>query len=214
LRTLSPATDAERELAQAECRACHGDMQTNRQLVAAPGVYEGPDLAHCVTCHRGGGAPARVANEVARAAPTIDALQFDHQAHREVEGGCFACHGFDDEGSGAPTLLSSATCRSCHIEESGSGLAHRNLGDDPASCNACHQPEGPGRLAAVFYGASSAAATPSPLVRFSHSTPGHSSANCADCHGSLEGAAAEVVVPTSTGQSCRDCHTTTRFHWR
>ncbi|MBI1380002.1 MAG: FHA domain-containing protein [Planctomycetaceae bacterium] len=218
VRTLSPATDAERELADAECRACHGDMQTSRELVAAPAVYEGPDPAHCTTCHRGGGAPVRVAAEAARAAPAIDAVRFDHGAHRDVEGGCFACHAFDGEasGSGAPTLLASATCRSCHIEESGGGLAHRGLGEDPASCNACHQPEGTGRLAAVFYGDLDAgsAATPSPLVRFSHSTPGHASANCADCHGSLGDAAAEVVVPTSTGQSCRECHTTTRFHWR
>lgn len=215
VRTLLPETDAEREIAQAECRACHGDIETSRQLVTAPGVYEGPDPAHCTTCHRGSGAPVRVASDVARAAPTIDALEFDHQAHRDVEGGCFACHAFDvDSDQGEPALRMEATCRSCHIDETGSGLAHRNLGDDPASCDACHQPEGPGRLAAVFYGGSGAPATPSPLMRFSHSTPGHTSANCTDCHGSLEGVAAEVVVPTSTGQSCRECHTTTRFHWR
>ena len=221
LRTLSPNDPAQRELALAECQACHSDMASSRDLVAAPAVYEGPELTGCATCHREGGAPPRVANTLALAATTRSTTPFDHRAHRDVEGGCFVCHGFDTsaETFGAPMLLESASCRSCHLENVGSGLAHRHLGADSSACDACHQPEGPGRLAAVFYGPdakgpSTLLSATSPLVRFSHSTPGHSSANCADCHGSLDGPTAEVVVPTSTGESCRQCHTTTRFHWR
>lgn len=217
LSPLVAGDEASLKLVQSQCVECHIDMAESTHLTAAPDAYAGPSVISCQACHSDEDtALITQPGTVHAPAPATLAAEFPHDVHGDVEGGCFACHSFDDTDSGLMTTSAEAqSCVQCHVETLDSlPIAHASIGGGEHTCSHCHEargeasPESP--MAAVFYGPGEDAAAPS---TFPHFLKGHQSATCQECHGTPADGV-DIHSPPESAAQCRECHAASRFHWR
>ncbi|MCZ6597113.1 MAG: FHA domain-containing protein [Planctomycetota bacterium] len=213
------------------CVVCHVEIVKGGELAAglAEGGYTGAQ-GRCEECHADepGGRSLVLGPAAAEASTQVSRNDIPHAlhlgtGHTDLEGGCFACHGFtapEAPFAALPTTLpEAADCSSCHLGTDLAGnpdVPHRNVGG--GSCTWCHLAGDP-----VWTG--------EPLVRdwpaanfFDHWGTGHAEptndGRCYDCHEVAGTKAArsvsQVPIPDESLQLCRDCHLDQRqrFHWR
>jgi predicted CXXCH cytochrome family protein len=218
----NPISDEQRQVTLTECSDCHLGQAEATALASGDQPFLGPSTDTCISCHRGpqeaGGAPRNLILDVTferNSQVPGERVPFPHDRHADVPGGCLACHqvaSTDGRQLDRPfTPDEVLDCSGCHTAERDGGRVHKNLAGSVEGCNACHLPGTQGRMPAVFRG-------PQPEFElsssFSHRTPGHDSADCAACHGTVAAVGDEVRLPSSGAAECRACHATHRFHWR
>ncbi len=218
LSALLPGNETNLAMVEAQCQECHTARATSGALTLAPDAYAGPPIEACATCHQQDGEPliaeagSLIGDALAALQPS-DQVDFPHDRHMQVEGGCFACHEISADSHLIQTKPEATSCVQCHVEsDAGKNLAHTAIGG--GDCSACHMPrpgEAPGMaMAAVFYGAAPADRAPS---NFPHAIEAHQGESCTFCHGD-PAAQPDVHSPLESAVSCRECHARSRFHWR
>ncbi len=186
-----------------ECVHCHAATAKASTLL----TDKAQEYANqsCQSCHTSAAPLERITTN-----PAPDRVDFPHDRHLKVEGGCYACHTFPsgDTAMMPETPLDVRNCMKCHQEHDSIAGGH---------CDDCHKKDDPAMKGETLL------VTRTPDRTYDHMSPGHrpwtEAGRCTDCHGEDIWKAktiAEIRNPVEDAPACRQCHVEekARFHWR
>jgi len=181
------------------CVACHRPAPAHQEDPSPSNVRRFPDARACVACH---GAAAA-------------GLQMTTPAHSRNGVGCLECHSGGHTAGEGPHLLvvpARELCAGCHeLEASRLQLpsAHRESGQRPFSCLACHEVHGAGtgaRLELAGSGGVCLSCHREKSVPFIFPHPPVEVEGCLGCHEPHGSMNPRLLTRRSVADLCLECH--------
>jgi len=164
-----------------DCQACHHASPAT----TAKGAVAGTPPRACTDCHAPAGAPRAIRDSVVFKLsvwkePRTRVLDFRHDQHSAVSGGCLTCHG------AAPTLALPAdkNCTSCHDRHH----------DPSAQCRFCHASPKPAHTRDAHVGCAGSQCHATQTVQSLQAKRNV----CLVCH--------QTLVSHNPGRECAGCH--------
>lgn len=151
MAALLPGAELDAQTLSQQCAECHTEFAAGGAYEEglAEGLYTGPAISQCGSCHTTGNFNEGTALDLAALQPAnapaaTPRSNFPHGPHltdaalenEELAEGCFSCHGFPEGGdlltTQPVTFEAAKTCVQCHDD-------HRNVGGGEAEvCSKCH----------------------------------------------------------------------------